>query len=124
MIAQKVYGSIINISSALAQHTRKNRLVYSVAKAGVSQMTRSLALELAEQHIRVNAIAPGWFVTDFNRDLLASVAGQEIKSRIPLGQTGELQELEGPLLLLASNASSFMTGSILAVDGGYATNQI
>lgn len=124
MIEHKIKGSIINISSALGQHTRKNALVYSVAKAGVSQMTRALALDLAPHNIRVNAIAPGWFVTDFNRDRLDTEAGQRIKSRIPFDRTGELSELEGPLLLLASDASSYMTGSILAVDGGYATNQI
>lgn len=87
-------------------------------------MTRSLALELAQEKIRVNAIAPGWFVTDFNRDLLETEVGRQIMSRIPLGRTGEIPEIEGPLLLLASNASNFMTGTILAVDGGYATNQI
>ena len=87
-------------------------------------MTRALALDLATHKIRVNAIAPGWFVTDFNRDFLATPVGQDIIQRTPLGRTGMLQELEGPLLLLASDASGFMTGSILAVDGGCATNQI
>lgn len=124
MISQQTKGSIINISSALGQHSRKNALVYSVAKAGVSQMTRALALDLAEHHIRVNAIAPGWFVTDFNREILDTEVGRQIKSRIPVARTGELQELEGPLLLLASEASSYITGSILNIDGGYATHQI
>ena len=124
MITQNQGGAIINISSIMAVHTRPNALVYSVAKAGVSQMTRALALDLATHKIRVNAIAPGWFVTDFNRDFLATPVGQDIIQRTPLGRTGMLQELEGPLLLLASDASGFMTGSILAVDGGCATNQI
>lgn len=124
MIRQQQPGVIINIASTIASHTRKGGLVYGVAKAGVSYMTKALALELAPHKIRVNALAPGWFVTDFNRDFLATALGQEMVHRIPLRRTGELQELEGPLLLLASDASGYMTGSILEVDGGCATNQI
>lgn len=124
MIVKNQGGSIINISSIMAVHTRPNALVYSVAKAGVSQMTRALALDLATHNIRVNAISPGWFVTDFNREFLATPAGQDIIRRVPLGRTGRLEELEGPLLLLASDASTFMTGTILTVDGGSITKQI
>jgi NAD(P)-dependent dehydrogenase (short-subunit alcohol dehydrogenase family) len=124
MIATHVAGSIINVSSAVATRARKNGLAYSVAKAGINQLTRSLALDLVENNIRVNAIAPGWFITDLNRDFVATPAGQALMTRVPLQRTGELKELEGALLLLASDASSYMTGSIIAVDGGYATNSI
>ena len=112
-------GSIINISSILgAGLTQKRLSAYGVSKTAVSQLSKSMALELAQFNIRVNALAPGYFSTEMNADFLASEAGQEMLSRIPQARVGELNELDGPLLLLASDAGSFMTGVILPVDGG------
>ena len=92
---------------------------YAVSKAGLIQMTKALALEWARHGIRVNAIAPGYFPTDLNRDFLASDAGQAIEKRIPMRRFGEFADLDGPLLLLASPASAYMTGSVITVDGGH-----
>jgi len=123
MIAQQIAGSIINISSTMATRTGRNRIAYSSAKAAISHMTRAMAFDFAPK-IRVNAIAPGWFETDLNRELLNSEAGKIFKAGIPLQRTGELHELNGALLLLASDASSYISGSVLQVDGGYAANGV
>ena len=82
------------------------------------QLTKALALELAFKGIRVNAIAPGWIVTDLNRDYLASEQGAAIKREIPAGRFGEARDLDGALLLLASDAGRFITGATIVVDGG------
>ena len=112
-------GSIINITSIMgAGHTLKTLSVYGVSKTAVSQLTKSMALELSRYGIRVNALAPGYFLTEMTADYLASEAGQAMLLRIPQARVGELSELDGPLLLLASQAGSFMTGAILPVDGG------
>jgi NAD(P)-dependent dehydrogenase (short-subunit alcohol dehydrogenase family) len=124
MLKHQRSGSIINISSALASNTRKKAPAYLAAKAGVSHLTRALALELAPYKIRVNAIAPGWFVTDLNRAMVDTDMGRAIISRIPLSRTGDPKELEGALILLASDASSYMTGTIIPVDGGVNVNQL
>ena len=112
-------GSIINIASILGLRVRTQVLPYTTTKAAVVQMTKALALEWAEHGIRVNAIAPGYFETDINRDLLRSPVGQAILSRVPQKRAGQLAELDGPLLLLAGDASSYMTGAVIAVDGGH-----
>jgi NAD(P)-dependent dehydrogenase (short-subunit alcohol dehydrogenase family) len=117
-------GSIINIASILGLRVRAQVASYAATKAAVVQLTKALALEWAEHGIRVNAIAPGYFETDINRDLLRSPAGQAIVARVPLQRVGQLHELDGPLLLLASDASSFMTGSVLVVDGGHLVNTL
>jgi NAD(P)-dependent dehydrogenase (short-subunit alcohol dehydrogenase family) len=78
-----------------------------------------MALELASDRIRVNALAPGYFATEFNTDYLASEAGKRMMSRVPMGRAGAVHELDGPLLLLASDAGAFMTGSVVTVDGGH-----
>lgn len=117
-------GSVINIASILGLRVSKGLMPYAVSKAAVVQMTKVLALEWAAQNIRVNAIAPGYFVTDINRDFLQSPAGQEIVSRIPQRRTGEMRDLEGPLLLLASEAGAFMTGTVMPVDGGHLVNTL
>jgi len=117
-------GSIINISSILGVRVAKGLLPYAISKAGVAQMTKALALEWARYGIRVNAIAPGYFETDLNRDFLHSDAGKQIISRVPMQRTGELPELEGPLLLLASGAGAFVTGIVLPVDGGHLVNTL
>jgi len=118
MIAANKRGAIVNIASVLAFGASKGVAAYAVAKAGVVQITKALALELAFKGVRVNAIAPGWFVTEINDEFLKSEKGQEIKRAIPMGRFGETGDLDGALLLLASKAGAFMTGATLVVDGG------
>jgi NAD(P)-dependent dehydrogenase (short-subunit alcohol dehydrogenase family) len=112
-------GSIINIASILGIQPAGQVAAYCAAKAGLIQLTRALALELARHRIRVNALAPGYLATDMNRDFFASAAGQAMVKRIPQRRLGELAELDGPLLLLASQAGSYMNGSVITVDGGH-----
>ena len=118
MLAAGKAGSIINISSVAGFIISKGVAAYSVAKAGVVHLTKAFALELATKGIRINSIAPGWVVTDLNRDYLASERGEAVKRRIPVGRFGEPRDLEGALLLLASDASRHMTGATIVVDGG------
>ena len=119
MLAANTRGAIINIASVLGLRQGYGTLPYAASKAGLIQMTRMLALDLAPLGIRVNAIAPGYFETDLTRALLASDVGKTLVGRIPMQRPGQMHELDGPLLLLASDASSFMTGAVLAVDGGH-----
>jgi 2-dehydro-3-deoxy-D-gluconate 5-dehydrogenase len=118
MIAQGVGGSIINMTSILAAKTMTGTSLYSSAKASVSQMTRSMAFELAGKGIRVNAIAPGWFETRMTAEFLQSGAKAYLKSVNPMRRLGEPGDIDGAMLLLASNAGRYMTGTILTVDGG------
>lgn len=118
-------GSIINIASILGLRTGLGLSHYGTAKAGVVQLTKAMALELARHQIRVNAIAPGYFRTEMNDAYFDSEAGQRyIREQVPLRRLGQLTELNGPLLLLASDAGAFMTGSVLAVDGGHLVNPL
>ena len=94
-------------------------LPYAVSKAGVIQFTKVFALELARHAIRVNAIAPGYFATEINDEFWKSAPGKALVRRIPQRRLGELADLDGPLLLLASDASRYMTGSVIVVDGGH-----
>jgi len=112
-------GSIINIASILGLRQSSTVLPYAVSKAGLIQLTKVLALELSRFNIRVNALAPGYFDTELNRDFWSSPAGEALIRRIPQRRVGQLDDLDGPLLLLASDASRYMTGSVLAVDGGH-----
>jgi NAD(P)-dependent dehydrogenase (short-subunit alcohol dehydrogenase family) len=114
MIAAGCGGSIINIASILAQREQ----------AGVVQLTKTAALELAQHDIRVNAICPGYFETDLNRGWLGSPDGQNMISRIPQRRVGDLEDLNGPLLLLASSAGALMTGTSLTVDGGHVLSSL
>ena len=111
-------GCIVNIASILGL-TATNRVHgYSAAKAGLIHLTRTLAVELARHGIRVNAIAPGYVVTDINRNLLEGEGGKKLIKRVPMRRFATLTDLDGPLLLLASDASGYMTGSVITVDGG------
>ncbi len=111
-------GSIINIASILGFTPAVQLAPYAASKAGLIHLTRALAVELARHHIRVNAIAPGYIESDMNREFLASPAGERMVRRIPQRRFGEPADLDGVLLLLASDASSYMTGSVITVDGG------
>lgn len=111
-------GSIVNVASILAFSVQKGLSAYATSKAAVMQMTRAMALELASDGIRVNALAPGYFSTEMNEDFLASEAGQKMISTIPQARIGKPSELDGALLLLASDAGSFITGATIPVDGG------
>lgn len=117
-------GCIINVASILGLRQAGNVLPYAVSKAGVVQMTKALALELARFDIRVNALAPGYLDTDLNREFLETEAGKALVKRIPQRRLGKLSELTAPLLLLASDAASYMTGTVLAVDGGHLVSSL
>lgn len=112
-------GSIINIGSIIGIGAAARVPAYGTAKAGLHHLTRALAVEWARHDIRVNAIAPGYIETDLSREFLKSDAGQALLRRGPQRRAGSPSELDGALLLLASDASRFMTGSILVVDGGH-----
>ena len=121
---QRRGGSIINIASILGERQAGAVLPYAVSKAGVIQLTKSLALEIARYNIRVNAIAPGYIETDINSEFFKTDAGAAMIKRIPQRHIGKESDLDGALLLLASNASQFMTGSVLAVDGGHLVSSL
>ena len=112
-------GSVINIASILASIVAPMSVPYCASKAACEHMTRAMAIEMARYKIRVNALAPGYFVTEINDDFLASEHGERMRKGIPLRRFGDYEELSGPLLLLASEAGSFMTGSTITVDGGH-----
>lgn len=117
-------SSIINIASILGLRQGGQVTPYAISKAGVIQMTKQLALELARYEIRVNALAPGYLDTDLNSEFFESGAGKALLKRIPQRRLGELHDLDGPLLLLASEMSGYMTGSVIEVDGGHLASSL
>ncbi|HME31062.1 MAG TPA: glucose 1-dehydrogenase [Pseudolabrys sp.] len=118
ILAANKQGAIVNIASVLGLAVSKGAVAYAAAKAGVVQTTKALAVELAFKGVRVNAIAPGWFVTEMNDEYLTSDAGVAIKREIPMGRFGNPGDLDGALLLLTSDAGSYITGATIVVDGG------
>jgi NAD(P)-dependent dehydrogenase (short-subunit alcohol dehydrogenase family) len=118
MLAAKRQGAIVNIASVLAFGVSKGVIAYTTAKAGVVQITKAMGLELAFKGVRVNAIAPGWFVTEINRDYLESPEGKKLTRDIPVGRFGQDGDLDGALLLLASDAGRYIAGATIVVDGG------
>lgn len=113
-------GSIVNITSILSSRVTAGVGPYCAAKAGLAHLTRSLALELARYGVRVNSLAPGYVITEINRELLEGDVGDKLKKRIPARKFCEVHDLDGALLLLASDAGSAMTGSEIVVDNGHA----
>ena len=124
LLEDKKSGSIVNIASILGLRVGINLTSYATAKAGLVQLTKSMALELARSNIRVNAIAPGYILTEINDDFFATEEGQSYIKNIPMNRLGLESDLDGILLLLSSEASSFMTGSIIPVDGGHLINPL
>lgn len=117
-------GSIVNVASILGERVAGGVAPYAISKAGVVQATKAMALELARYRIRVNALLPGYVVTDLNRDFLTSEAGDKLRSRIPSRRFGEMGDLDGPLLLLASDAGAAMSGATVAVDGAHLVSSL
>ena len=112
-------GSIVNIASIAGIRVAGRLSTYGASKAALLHLTRSLALELARDGVRVNAIAPGYIETDINRDFFATPAGEALVKRVPQRRLGQPADLDGALLLLASDAGAYMTGSVVVVDGGH-----
>ncbi|WP_270937397.1 SDR family NAD(P)-dependent oxidoreductase [Falsiroseomonas oryzae] len=124
MVAAGKGGAIVNIASILATRVIPGVSSYSAAKAGLVHLTRQMSVELARHRIRVNAIAPGYVSTDINRGFFETEAGLALIKRIPQRRLGTLDDLTGPLLLLASEAGAHMTGSVVTVDGGHSVNSL
>ncbi len=119
MVRHQRGGSIVNVASVLGLRVASQVPGYAASKAALIHLTKAMALELARHRIRVNALAPGYVETGINRDFFASEAGQAVIKRVPQRRIGMPGDLDGALLLLASNAGAYMTGSVLAVDGGH-----
>jgi NAD(P)-dependent dehydrogenase (short-subunit alcohol dehydrogenase family) len=124
LIEAKLPGTIVNVTSILGERVAGNVAAYAASKAGLSQFTKASALELARHRIRVNALAPGYIHSSLNDDFFNSPAGEALIKRIPQRRLGTLTDLDAPLLLLASDAAPFLTGSVLAVDGGHLVSSL
>lgn len=122
MIARKQDGNIVNIASVLGLGVMKFLSPYTISKAGIIQATKAMALELAGQRIRVNALAPGYIDTEMNHEFWSTPSGEKLARRIPQRRVGAESDLDGAIMLLASNASRYMTGSVVTVDGGFLLN--
>ena len=112
-------GNILNISSINGEAPQKGNGVYCVSKAGLSHLTRQMAIECARYGIRVNTLSPGYMRTDINKEFLDSESGKEFIKRVPMRRYGTADEMTGPVLLLVSDAGSYITGTTLIVDGGH-----
>jgi len=119
MVAHKIEGSIITISSICAERSFKNLTHYGASKAAINMLTRMMADELAVHNIRVNAIAPGYLYTDMVADYYETEAGKQDVAALPLGRLGRLEELDGQLLLLSSDASTYTSGAIITIDAAH-----
>jgi NAD(P)-dependent dehydrogenase (short-subunit alcohol dehydrogenase family) len=124
MVKHEQGGSIVNIASILGLRVSAQVPSYAASKAALIQLTKAMALELARYRIRVNALAPGYVETGINREFFESDAGQALVKRVPQRRIGRPEELDGALLLLASDAGSYTTGAVLAVDGGHVVNTL
>ena len=124
MLNENLSGSIINIASILGLRVGFGESSYAISKAGVIQLTKAMALELANKNIRVNAICPGYFKTEINAEFLESENGKKYIDATPAKRHGHLSELDAPLLLLASDAGSFINGVALPVDGGHLVSSL
>lgn len=119
MVTHGLGGSIVNISSILGVRTNPGVIAYNAAKAGLDHVTRQMAAELARHRVRVNALAPGYIETDMNRGYWETPPGKALMSRVPMGRLGQEEDLDGPVLFLASDASGYVTGQIIGLDGGH-----
>ncbi len=117
-------GAIVNVASILGLRVAGQVAAYAASKAGLIQLTKALALEWARHGVRVNALCPGYIETDINRDFFASDAGRAMLKRVPQRRLGRPSDLDGPLLLLCSDASAYMTGSVVTVDGGHLVSSL
>lgn len=124
LMANKLGGSIVNIASILGLRVAVGESTYAISKAGVVQMTKAMALEFATKGIRVNAICPGYFKTEINADFFATEKGEAFIQATPARRLGKLQELNAPLLLLASDAGSFINGTAIPIDGGHTVSSL
>lgn len=118
-VAARRAGAIVAVASILGVRVAGGVAPYAASKAGLIQLTKAMALELARHDIRVNALLPGWIVTDLNRDFLESEAGEKLRRRVPMRRFGRPEDLDGPLLLLSSEAGRGMTGTTVTVDHGH-----
>ena len=124
MVARDIEGSIINVASILGHRVAGHASAYAASKAAVLQLTRALALEWARKGVRVNALSPGYIETELNRDIFSSDAGKALIRRVPQRKLGQPEDLDGPILLLASDLGRFMTGADIAVDGGHLVSSL
>jgi NAD(P)-dependent dehydrogenase (short-subunit alcohol dehydrogenase family) len=124
MVAAGKGGAIVNVASILGERVAGGVAPYAISKAGLVQATKALALELARHGIRANALLPGYIATDLNRDFLAGPAGEKLRARIPSRCFGELTDLDGPMLLLASDAGRHLSGACIVVDGAHLVSSL
>lgn len=119
VMAEGQGGAMVNVASILGLGTGLGLSAYCASKAAVAHLTRTLAMEWARYNIRVNALAPGFFPTEMNRDYLESPDGEKLRKRVPMGRFGRYEDLDGPLELLLGDGGAYITGVILPVDGGH-----